>query len=122
MHTLAQHDFSALSDLCVCPVVSIEPPVQLAHSRVAVRVAFTIPVLVIPYVCIYRRVRVAARDSRRMEAAACSPVYSHFGDTTTTDGRATIRAFMINAEARFVAQNLARIEVQTDMRCGAECA
>mmetsp|Transcript_49540 Transcript_49540/g.115997 ORF Transcript_49540/g.115997 Transcript_49540/m.115997 type:complete len:822 (-) Transcript_49540:12-2477(-) len=68
-------------------------------------VAAALPLLLPVYVCIFRRVRPASRDSRRLESAAHSPVYAHFGDALA--GRETIFAF--GAEARFCAQNAALV-------------
>ena len=49
-------------------------------------VLFTLPVLTVPFILIYMRVRVAARDARRIEAVAHSPLYSHFSDSMTGSG------------------------------------
>eukprot|EP00931_Biecheleriopsis_adriatica_P049874 TRINITY_DN28859_c0_g1_i1.p1 TRINITY_DN28859_c0_g1~~TRINITY_DN28859_c0_g1_i1.p1 ORF type:complete len:1375 (+),score=210.90 TRINITY_DN28859_c0_g1_i1:32-4156(+) len=65
----------------------------------------TLPVMVVPYVIIYKRMRVPNRDSRRLESIAHSPVYTHFGDTL--NGRETVRAF--GAEARFEVENLKHV-------------
>ena len=51
----------------------------------------TLPVLAVPYSMIYKRMRIPNRDSRRLESAARSPVYTHFNDTL--HGRETLRAF-----------------------------
>ena len=50
--------------------------------------------------------RIAARDSRRLEAVAHSPVYAHFSDSLR--GMPTVRAY--GAGGRFVRTNLALIE------------
>ena len=69
-------------------------------------VALSLPLILIPYVFIFRTVRIAARDARRLEAEAHGPCYAHFHDCIR--GRGTIRAF--GAVARFERQN----EVLTD--------
>ena len=50
-----------------------------------------VPLLMPAYNAIYQRVRVAARDTRRIEGVAHSPVYTFFGDMLR--GRQVIRAF-----------------------------
>lgn len=65
----------------------------------------SLPILAVPYSMIYQRMRIPNRDSRRLESAARSPVYTHFGDTL--HGRETVRAFA--AEARFEKENLRHI-------------
>ncbi|CAE7932971.1 ABCC2 [Symbiodinium necroappetens] len=65
----------------------------------------SLPILAVPYSMIYKRMRIPNRDSRRLESAARSPVYTHFGDTL--HGRETVRAFA--AEARFEKENLRHI-------------
>ena len=50
----------------------------------------TVPFLVITYYFIFKRVRIAARDTRRIEAVAHSPCYSQFNDMLS--GRNTMRA------------------------------
>ncbi|CAJ1399943.1 unnamed protein product [Effrenium voratum] len=69
----------------------------------------TLPVLAVPYSMIYKRMRIPNRDSRRLESAARSPVYTHFNDTL--HGRETLRAF--GAEARFERENLRHIGVMS---------
>jgi len=69
-------------------------------------VLFTLPVMVIPYWMIFKRMRIPNRDSRRIESVAHSPVYAHFSDTL--HGRETVRAF--SAEHRFVAHNLEHVD------------
>ena len=69
-------------------------------------VALSLPLILIPYVFIFRTVRIAARDARRLEAEAHGPCYAHFHDCIR--GRGTIRAF--GAVSRFERQN----EVLTD--------
>ena len=64
-------------------------------------VAIVLPLLLGPYWLIYSTVRIAARDTRRIEATAHSPCYSHFSDTLT--GRGTIKAF--GAQSRFTNKN-----------------
>ena len=64
-------------------------------------VALSLPLILIPYVFIFRTVRIAARDARRLEASAHGPCYAHFHDCIR--GRGTIRAF--GAVARFERQN-----------------
>ena len=64
-------------------------------------VALSLPLILIPYVFIFRTVRIAARDARRLEAEAHGPCYAHFHDCIR--GRGTIRAF--GAVARFERQN-----------------
>jgi ABC-type multidrug transport system fused ATPase/permease subunit len=69
-------------------------------------VALSLPLILVPYVFIFRTVRIAARDARRLEAEAHGPCYAHFHDCIR--GRGTIRAF--GAVSRFEQQN----EVLTD--------
>lgn len=64
-------------------------------------VALSLPLILIPYVFIFRTVRVAARDARRLEAEAHGPCYAHFHDCIR--GRGTILAF--GAVARFEMEN-----------------
>ena len=61
----------------------------------------TVPFLLIIYAFIFTRVRVAARDTRRIEAVAHSPCYAHFSDMLS--GRRTMRAY--DAGDTFAAQN-----------------
>ena len=61
--------------------------------------------LLLPYYFIFSRVRTAARDTRRIEALAHSPVYTFFGDVLA--GRETIRAYGV--QARFERKNLALV-------------
>ena len=63
--------------------------------------ALAVPVLALPYGAILMRVRPAARDTRRLEGVARTPVYTHFGDTLA--GLDSVRAF--GAEARFEREN-----------------
>jgi len=72
---------------------------------VAPWVMFSLPIMVIPYWAIFKRMRIPNRDSRRVESVAHSPVYAHFSDTM--HGRETIRAYA--AEKRFVAENLRHV-------------
>eukprot|EP00930_Biecheleria_cincta_P035016 TRINITY_DN24126_c0_g1_i1.p1 TRINITY_DN24126_c0_g1~~TRINITY_DN24126_c0_g1_i1.p1 ORF type:complete len:1366 (+),score=195.29 TRINITY_DN24126_c0_g1_i1:71-4168(+) len=67
----------------------------------------TLPVMIVPYIMIYKRMRIPNRDSRRLESIAHSPVYAHFADAL--HGRETIRAFA--AEARFENENVSHISV-----------
>jgi hypothetical protein len=55
------------------------------------------------YSAIYQRVRIAARDTRRIEAAAHTPVYTFFGDVLR--GRETIAAFGSEHKRLFAAAN-----------------
>eukprot|EP00928_Gymnodinium_smaydae_P037326 TRINITY_DN25931_c0_g1_i1.p1 TRINITY_DN25931_c0_g1~~TRINITY_DN25931_c0_g1_i1.p1 ORF type:complete len:617 (-),score=53.38 TRINITY_DN25931_c0_g1_i1:140-1873(-) len=68
-------------------------------------VLVSLPILIIPYQAIFRRMRIPNRDARRIESVARSPVYAHFSDTLA--GRETIRAY--SAEERFVGQNLSQV-------------
>ena len=66
-----------------------------------------VPVLVIPYAFIFKKIRRPARDTRRIEAVAHSPVYAHFVDSLR--GLDVIRAMgrerdFIRANAHLVAQ------------------
>jgi ATP-binding cassette subfamily C (CFTR/MRP) protein 10 len=70
----------------------------------------TLPVMVVPYVAIFKRMRIPNRDSRRVESVAHSPVYAHFSDTL--HGRETIRAFA--AEKRFEADNVKHIRTMAE--------
>ena len=56
----------------------------------------SLPILAVPYSMIYQRMRIPNRDSRRLESAARSPLYTHFGDTL--HGRETVRAFAAEAD------------------------
>ena len=58
--------------------------------------------LLLAHLGIFWLIRKPNRDTRRLEAAAHSPVYGHFGDTLC--GRETIRAF--NVEANFIHENM----------------
>ncbi|GBG26436.1 ABC transporter, putative [Hondaea fermentalgiana] len=64
-------------------------------------VILTLPFLMIPYFLVFGTVRCAARDSRRLEAMAHSPVYTQFSDILR--GKLCIRAFAV--EPRFEAWN-----------------
>ena len=70
------------------------------------------------YVFIFRTVRVAARDARRLEAAAHGPCYAHFNDAIR--GRETIRAF--GAIDRFEAANLKLTDAMATGRYANEAA
>ena len=60
-----------------------------------------VPLLMPAYNSIYQRVRIAARDTRRIEGVAHSPVYTFFGDMLR--GRHIIRAFGV--QRQFLAAN-----------------
>jgi len=64
-------------------------------------VIFSMPLIMIPYVFIFNTVRCAARDTRRLEAMAHSPVFTQFSDVLR--GKLTIRAFAV--ESLFEAWN-----------------
>jgi len=81
-------------------------------------VAATLPLILLPYVFIFRTVRVAARDARRLEAAAHGPCYAHFNDAIR--GRETIRAF--GAIDRFEAANLKLTDAMATGRYANEAA
>ncbi|KAH8093399.1 ATPase [Aureococcus anophagefferens] len=68
-------------------------------------VALMLPLALVPYGFIFSTVRVAARDTRRLEAAAHGPCYAHFNDALR--GRETVAAFgaldrFCDANARLV--------------------
>ena len=68
-------------------------------------VALMLPLALVPYGFIFSTVRVAARDTRRLEAAAHGPCYAHFDDALR--GRETVAAFgaldrFCDANARLV--------------------
>ncbi|CAD7971806.1 unnamed protein product [Amoebophrya sp. A25] len=69
-------------------------------------VMFLFPALVIPYVYIFGRIRGPARDTRRIEAVAHSPVYAEFVDCLK--GLDTIQAMA--KESAFCASNLKKVE------------
>ncbi|CEO96031.1 hypothetical protein PBRA_004721 [Plasmodiophora brassicae] len=69
-------------------------------------VFLVLPVMVIIYVGIFRTVRIAARDTRRIQSVARSPVYEFFSDVI--DGRDTIQC--TGAEDRFERGNHDRVE------------
>ncbi|GAB5358528.1 hypothetical protein AAMO2058_000466100 [Amorphochlora amoebiformis] len=78
-------------------------------SLVLIYAPFSIVSLVIiapVYYNIFMRVRIAARDARRLAAAAHSPCYAHFSDSMS--GRETVRAF--GAEARFEKRSLRLVQ------------
>lgn len=77
-------------------------------------VLISLPFLLVPYAMIFKRMRVPNRDTRRIESAAQSPVYSHFGDTLL--GRETVRAF--GAERRFERENLRQIAAMANAKYG----
>mmetsp|Transcript_64082 Transcript_64082/g.171487 ORF Transcript_64082/g.171487 Transcript_64082/m.171487 type:complete len:1412 (-) Transcript_64082:386-4621(-) len=64
-------------------------------------IMLTFPVLAGIYSNVVSRIRLPARDTRRIEAVSRSPVYAQFGDVL--HGRETVRAF--GAEGRFERQN-----------------
>ena len=68
-------------------------------------IALALPPLLFMYSIIYSRLRVAARDARRVSAKMHSPVFAHFADALA--GRATIAAY--GAEERFCAANAAHV-------------
>lgn len=68
------------------------------------------------YAAIFRRVRPASRDSRRLESAAHSPVYAHFGDALA--GKETIAAYA--AEARFCERNAQLVADMSRAKVGNE--
>jgi ATP-binding cassette subfamily C (CFTR/MRP) protein 1 len=59
-----------------------------------------VPLILIPYTLIFANIRVGARDARRLESLAKSPVYTFFNDMVS--GRSTIHAF--GAMRRFEAK------------------
>jgi ATP-binding cassette subfamily C (CFTR/MRP) protein 1 len=72
-------------------------------------VALAILPLVAVYTQIYRRVRFAARDARRLSARLHSPVFSHFVDVLS--GRETIAAF--GAEEDFCEANALHVSAMS---------
>ena len=73
--------------------------------RFAPWVALAMPFLGLAYYRIYKRMRAAARDTRRINAALHSPVFAHFSDVLA--GRETIASY--GAEARMCQQNEAHV-------------
>ena len=73
--------------------------------RFAPWVAMAMPFLGLAYYRIYKRMRAAARDARRINAALHSPVFAHFSDVLA--GRETIASY--GAEARMCQQNEAHV-------------
>jgi len=69
-------------------------------------VFFLIPFIVVPYFFIFRKVRSPARDTRRIESIAHSPVYSEYVDCLR--GLDTIRAMA--KEDAFIKSNLKKVE------------
>eukprot|EP00392_Amoebophrya_sp_AT5.2_P010444 g10504.t1 len=67
------------------------------------------PVLVIPYTYIFKRIRAPARDTRRIESIAHSPVYSEFVDCLK--GLDTIRA--MGKQESFCESNLEKISLMS---------
>lgn len=53
----------------------------------------TLPLIMIPYMLVFGTVRCAARDSRRLEAMAHTPVYNQFSDVLR--GKLSIRAYAV---------------------------
>merc|ERR1712113_1221142 len=90
---------AVISDL-IAKLLSMATQLTLVYVE-APWVLFSLPVMIIPYWQIFKRMRVPNRDSRRIESVARSPVYSHFSDTL--HGRETVRAF--GAEKRFEDEN-----------------
>lgn len=68
-------------------------------------VALALPFLAVAYSAVYRRMRVAARDARRIAALSHTPVFSHFSDALA--GRETIAAY--GAAPRFREANANRM-------------
>ncbi|CAK8998694.1 Metal resistance protein YCF1 (ABC-type Cd(2+) transporter) (ABC-type glutathione-S-conjugate transporter) (Yeast cadmium factor 1) [Durusdinium trenchii] len=75
-------------------------------------VIFTLPLIFVPYFVIFGTVRCAARDSRRLEAVAHSPVYMQFSDMLR--GKLCVRAFHV--EQRFEAWNRELVEAMAQGR------
>ena len=81
-------------------------------------VLLALPVLLPLYVAVLHRVRPAARDTRRIESVAHSPVYTHFGDAIR--GIETVAAFGKSARARFFARNEALVGAMSRAKIGNE--
>ena len=79
-------------------------------------VLLALPVLLPLYVAVLHRVRPAARDTRRIESVAHSPVYTHFGDAIR--GIETVAAFGKSARARFFARNEALVGAMSRAKIG----
>ncbi len=68
-------------------------------------VFFLLPFLVVPYTVIFKKIRSPARDTRRIESIAHSPVYAEYVDCLK--GIDTIRA--MEKESAFVQSNLDKV-------------
>ena len=73
--------------------------------RFAPWVAMATPFLGLAYYSIYQRMRAAARDARRINAALHSPVFAHFSDVLA--GHETIASY--GAQPRMCQQNEAHV-------------
>lgn len=86
-------------------VLTLAPPLGLV-----------LPPLALAYSFVYARVRRAARDSRRLGAAAHSPVYAHYADALA--GRETIAAY--GAAGAWQLANAARVSDMSRAAVGNE--
>jgi hypothetical protein len=71
---------------------SLDMLTQMALVAILAPSSLLLALFLLPaYSAIYRRVRIGARDTRRIEGVAHTPVYTFFGELLR--GRATIAAF-----------------------------
>ena len=96
---------NAVMDLCA---KSLDILTQIALvTFMAPSSLLIVPLLVPAYVAIYQRVRIGARDSKRIEAVAHTPVYSFFADLLR--GRDTVAAFGEHHQRLFARANESRV-------------
>ena len=96
---------NAVMDLCA---KSLDILTQIALvTFMAPSSLLIVPLLVPAYAAIYQRVRIGARDSKRIEAVAHTPVYSFFADLLR--GRDTVAAFGEHHQRLFARANESRV-------------